>query len=152
MGTCIRAKDKGQAKLNINFWFFVLVKAIATEGMPYLFLPCRIASLASLIVRIWIHAEAMLSIGGVHDDGGVLILGRNAGVDHLAQDVAGGLALLGFVFQLVQPGPKLSELCELALGLSLLEEGPLLVVLDLSLGSPPLRARLEHVGRDALGH
>ena len=105
MGTSIRAKDKGQAKLNINVWYFVFVEAIATEGMPYLFLPCRIASLASLIVRIWIHAEAMLSIGGVHDDGRILVLGRKARVDHLAQDLAGGLALLGFVLELDQHGP-----------------------------------------------
>ena len=45
------------------------------EGILYLSMPFRTASLASLIVGICIHTEAVLSVGGVHDELSVHVRG-----------------------------------------------------------------------------
>ena len=66
-------------------------------------LPC---SLVPVVLRRRIHGEPLLAASGIDDDVGIFVLGRNARGDHLAEDLARGLALVRFVLQLPDPGAE----------------------------------------------
>ena len=108
------------------------------------------ASLALLVLRWLVDAEAVRAVLGVHDDRLLGVLLDVAGVDHLAEQVGGGLALVRLVLEPLDPGAELGQLGDCAGVLHVLVRGGLLVGLDLGLGAAPLAPHLQHVGADAL--
>ena len=60
------------------------------------------------------------------------------------------LCLLGSALCLMHPASQVGQLLQLRLNLLLPGDLPLLLLLDLSFGPPPLRADLEHVRANAL--
>ena len=99
-----------------------------------------------------VDSEAVLSVGCSKDDGVLGVLLDMAGVDHLAEDLARGLALGCLFLEHTHSSLQFFQLRQLAIGLCLFKEVPGLVVLNLLLGPAPLRAHLHHIGGDALGH
>ena len=86
----------------------------------------------------------------MHDDRLLGVLFDVTGVDHLAEEVGGGLALVRLVLEALDPGTELCQLSNCAGILYVLVRSGLLVGLHLCLGAAPLAPHLQHVGPDAL--
>ena len=75
-----------------------------------------------------------------------------AGVDHLAEQVGGCLALVCIMLEALDPGTQLGQLRNCTGVLFVFESCFLFVCLHLGFGSTPLATNLQHVGPDALDH
>ena len=78
-------------------------------------------SLAFCLIGFWHDAESVLSVGGGEDDCVLGVLEHMARVDHLAEDLAGGLALIGLMLQHAHTGLQFVQLRQLPVGLRLIE-------------------------------
>ena len=110
------------------------------------------SSLALLVLCRLVDAEAMRAVLGVHDDCLLGVLFDMASVDHLAEQVGGGLALVCLVFEPLDLSTELGQLDNCAGVLYVLVCSCLLVGLHLCLSAAPLAPRLQHVGPNALRH
>ena len=96
--------------------------------------------------------ESLLASRGVKDHRVVRVLLDVAIINHLAQELRGYLALMGFIFELAKASPERNQLPLVGHRPLYLQPLLFLVLLDLLLGPAPLAARLHEVCGDALRH
>ena len=109
----------------------------------------NVVSILLLILNTSISGKSLLAVSSIYDDALLAILYDMASLNHLTEQIGGGLAVVHFLFEAGHSFPKRRQLCQLGGDILLLSQLIGLVLGYLFLGPSPLAAGLHHVGRNA---